>query len=123
MHLVGGRAAGAQVYPKELCESICKGVMKQKAKDKKNRVTTGRMSQGEIQGFANSLCSLPSIRSGIKRVASIQVKDGITRPIGDYPEHWLDTWHEPEGGYDIRGARPQCGVTILESEMSALTCK
>ena len=27
--LVGGRAAGAQVYPKELCEAIVRGVIKQ----------------------------------------------------------------------------------------------
>ena len=123
VQLVGGRAAGAQVYPEKLCEAICKGLIKQKNKDKLNRVTTGRMTEGELKGFVNSLCSLQSVKSGIQRISSIQTNGGITRPVGKYPEHWMDTWHEPEGGFDVRGVRPQYGVTILESEMSALTCK
>ena len=81
------------------------------------------MTEGELKGFVNSLCSLQSTRSGIQRISSIQTNDGITRPVGKYPEHWMDTWHEPEGGFDVRGVRPQYGVTILEWEMSALTCK
>ena len=33
VHLVGGRVAGAQVYPVELCEAIVNGVVKQKVLD------------------------------------------------------------------------------------------
>ena len=56
--LVGGRAAGAQVYPQDLCESICKGVYKQKEFDKLNRVSTSSMTTGEVRLFANHICSL-----------------------------------------------------------------
>ena len=52
---------------------------------------------------------------------STKVVDGHTRPTGDYPVHWVDDWHEPGGGQDNRGTRPQHGVTLFQAEMSGLT--
>ena len=61
--LVGGRAAGAAVYPQALCEAICRGVANQKKADMKARtswrgtVATGRMTEGEVKQFASCICS------------------------------------------------------------------
>ena len=38
--LMGGRAAGAQVYPVKLCEAICRGLAIQKKYDKSGMVCT-----------------------------------------------------------------------------------
>ena len=45
----------------------------------------------------------------------------MAQPIGEPPEHWVDEWHEREGDDDKLGARPQHGVTLLQSEMSGLS--
>ena len=52
---------------------------------------------------------------------SIDETHNRARPIGEYPEHWLDDWHELEGGDDKFGVRPQNGVTMLQAEMSGLS--
>ena len=54
---------------------------------------------------------------------SVHRKDGVTTPTGDYPEHWTDEWHEEDGGDDMRGSRPQMGVTLLKAEMDGLSFK
>ena len=46
VHLVGGRAAGAQVYPEKLCKAIVNGMMKQKEIVMSDRVDTGTMNKG-----------------------------------------------------------------------------
>ena len=43
--LVGGRAAGAQVYPQMLCEAICRGVANQQREDAAMGVSTERMTE------------------------------------------------------------------------------
>ena len=117
--LVGGRAAGAQVYPQALCEAICKGVSEQKRKDRLHRVSTGKMSDGELKKVVGHLCSLQSISSlNMRKILSTKIVDGHTKPVGDYPEHWVDDWHEQDGGCDHRGVRPQVGVTVLQTEMN-----
>ena len=119
--LVGGRAAGAQVYPQALCEAICRGVAKQKEKDQ-STVTTGRMTAVGMKQLVGHLCSLQCVGSiKLPQILSTKVVDGHTRPTGDYPAHWVDDWHEPDGGQDDRGTRPQHGVTLLQAEMSGLT--
>ena len=35
----------------------------------------------------------------------------------------MDNWHELEGGTDLYGVRPQCGVTLLQAEMNGLSYK
>ena len=52
---------------------------------------------------------------------SVQCKDGITRPTGDYPEHWNDEWHEDDGGNPLRGCRPQVGTSLFKAEMDGLS--
>ena len=55
--LVGGRAAGAQVYPQMLCEAICRGVARQQREDAAMGVSTGRMSADEIRSFGHCICN------------------------------------------------------------------
>ena len=57
----------------------------------------------------------------VEHLLSTSVKDGTRRPVGEYPSHWLDEWHEEDGGQDHRGVRPQCGVTLLKKEMDGLS--
>ena len=52
---------------------------------------------------------------------SVRCKNGITRPIGNDPEHWNDEWHNDDGGNDLRGSRAHVGVTLLKAEMDGLS--
>ena len=58
--LVGGRAAGAAIYPQALCEAICRGTAKQKKMGQKDNliVNTGKMSTEQVKSFTNELCSI-----------------------------------------------------------------
>ena len=81
-------------------------------------VNTGKMNMEQVKSSTNELCSIQFRGSNaIKKIMFVHQKDGITRPVGDYPEHWTDEWHEDDGGDDVRGSRPQVGVTLLKAEM------
>ena len=63
------------------------------------------------------------MKSCIQKISSINgSEDGKTR-TGQYPDHWVDTWHDFEGGDDRFGLRPQHGVTLLRAEMNGLSYK
>ena len=110
--LVGGRASGAQVYPQALCEAICKGVAMQKEADALMKVSTGRMTEGELKSFSGLISSVhPWGSNDIRRVMSIKEAAGKTHPIGDYPGHCVDEWRELEGCDDEFGVSPQRGVS------------
>ena len=51
------------------------------------------------------------------------MSEGTRRPTGDYPQNWVDYWHEEDGGDDHRGVRPEVGVTLLQNEMDGLSFK
>ena len=71
-------------------------------------VNTGKMNADQVKNFTNQLCSLKLRGSGaIKKIMSVQCKNGVTRPTGHYPEPWNDKWHDDDGGNDLRGCRPQ----------------
>ena len=44
-------------------------------------------------------------------------------PGGKCPDHWINDYHEADGGRDARGIRPRAGVDILTKEMSGLLCR
>ena len=77
-------------------------------------VNTGKMNTEQIKMFNNQLCSiqLPG-SSAIKTIMSVRHKDGITRPTGDYPEHWTDEWHGEDGG-DAYGRSTSDGSNIAD---------
>ena len=121
--LVGGRAAGAAIYPQELCEAICRGIRRQKTQNK-SRVSTGRMSAEGMLSLLSDMTQLTQKGiSSINQILSTTTKGGSSGPVGDYPNWWIDTWHDEDGGCDERGLRPQNGVTLLKQEMDGLTCK
>ena len=116
VHLVGGRAAGAQVYPDELCMAILRGVVRQKAADNKaSKISVPPMTAGQISSFIGSLSNL--------EIGSVREFVGSTKPIGPWPEHWEDCMHEPDGGLDVVGPRPQRGIELLRSELDALVMR
>ena len=55
--LVGGRVAGAQVYPEKLCQAMVNGIFIQKEVEESNRVRTGRMNKGQLSSLTRSLCT------------------------------------------------------------------
>ena len=75
--------------------------------------------------FAHYICNLNEGYIGIiNRVQSITESENGALPIGNSPEHLIDSWHELEGGNDVDGVRPQYGVTLLlQAEMSGLSYK
>ena len=76
--LVGGRAAGAQVYPQALCEAICRGVAAEKRRDGETSVSTGKMSEVGLQRFIGSLCSVSTTE--LSSISSTKLSGMMNRP-------------------------------------------
>ena len=123
--LMGGRAAKAAIYPPALCRAICKGLIKQKEYDLKNNLsTTGKMDRQQLSALVTR------VRQEDEHVGAAYVKyqkysasGGIQKPIGGWPEAWVDFVHEEDGGEDLRGVRPKNGVNILNESIQALYTK
>ena len=43
-------------------------------------------------------------------------KGNVDVLVGDYPDPWINDYHEVDGGEDARAIRPQNGVEILEGD-------
>ena len=132
VHLMSGKAAGAQVYPVKLCEAILDGLIQQKKEDSLGRVSTGSMNRGGVASLIRDLCrgggpEDASVQKAARSVMSMATTAGLSsttmRPKGDWPKHWVDEMHEEDGGEDDRGIRPQRGVEILKREMHLLNCR
>jgi len=122
--LVAGRVSAAQVYPDMLCEAICRGVVNQKKFDKSNLVITGKLSYMGLKKFVRHVCELQGSSTDlVEKILSTSLSEGVRRPTGNYPQNWVDDWHEEYGGNDHHGVRPQVGVTLLQKEMDGLSFK
>ena len=114
------------MYPDKLCQAIVNGKLRQTEVDEPNRVSTGKMSKGQLSSMAQSLCL--EIRRERVGAASgncswVVRSDGVNRPIGKWPSDWVDAVHDEDGGEDLLGVRPQTGVHILKEAMYGLVCK
>ena len=88
--LVGGRAAGAQVYPQMLCKAICREVARQQKEDASMAVSIGKMTTDEVRSVAHYICNLnEGTRSGIQKIQSINETEDDATPIGTYLEQSL----------------------------------
>ena len=58
VNLVGGRAAGAAIYPPGLCRAICRGLAAQIREDKSGKVRSAAMNIGELELCCGRLQSL-----------------------------------------------------------------
>ena len=113
VHLEGGRASAAQIYPPALCEAILRGVVRQKKTDQGSQIDMPRMASGQLASFIGSITN---------RDTSILCNhDGAGKPIGAWPKNWIDPVHEEDGGCDLFGSSPQNGINILKAELDALT--
>ena len=56
VQLMGGRAEGAAIYQKGLCESVCKGLAIQKQRDSTRTISTLPMTRSALQEI-RSLCT------------------------------------------------------------------
>ena len=115
VQLIGGRAAGAQVYPKGLCEAMLRGIANQKQDDTRKVVSTSQMSYFQTMEYIGSLSSIC-----LGTVDEV-LKKGVQQ--GQWPSHWTESMHEEDGGNDAFGLRPQNGIDILKNELDALTFK
>ena len=52
VHLVGGRAAGAAIYPPGLCRAICRGLASQVHEDKTSKVKTLPMDKSRLMSIS-----------------------------------------------------------------------
>ena len=112
VHLEGGRASAAQVYPPELCEAMLRGVVRQKKLDSGRRVSLLKMKPDEVSRFIGHI--------GGPKLGTIFDNGGVGKPAGSWPAHWIDPVHEEDGGNDKYGASPQRGIEVLRSELDAL---
>ena len=107
--LVGGRAVGAAIYPKMLCQAIVNGVNKQKVMDASLTVDTVKTDKGQLSSFAIGICSdlrrgRISVRNG--GCSSVVRGNGVNRPVGKWPSDWVHGVHDDDGGDDHYGVRP-----------------
>ena len=53
VHLVGGRARQAQIYPKALCKAVCAGIAQQRKDDENGMREIAILDRGEIKAAAS----------------------------------------------------------------------
>ena len=120
VHLMGGKAKGAAIYPRKLCDSICRGLVAQKEHDSSRRLQTLPMSAIQIQEV-HELCS-----QAAKGMRSDDATTGEcisfmnNKPTGDWPKDWVDDVHEPDGHQIDRDIDDKSGEEILNTMISAL---
>ena len=101
--LMEGRAAAAAVYPKKLCEAVCRGLKKQKEHENK----------GCISSMAMSIKQLDQVRrAGIVELNAVVPKNTVEN------KHWKDNKHEKDG--HGRHSDNLEGEEILERQLSVL---
>ena len=98
---VAGRASAAQVYPDDLCRAICRGLAKQLTYD-------------------SGLSCIHSRVLGTAQLSSIIESAGCSRPVGDWPNHYIDPMHELDGGDDRTHRRKQDGASGLKELLAGL---
>ena len=69
---MGGRASKAAEYPDELCRAICRGISNPKRYDLSGGVCTGSID-------------------------SLALKSLVEPDDFQFPKHWIDNSHEPDG--------------------------
>ena len=140
--LVGGRAAGAAIYPEKLCMAICRGLAAQKRDNKTRTITTLPMDKNRLSSLSLLCCeasgghSTEDVTMGGFCLDNIQVEvdgegkhtgkfrmsrpAGTTKPAGNWPSHWSDMIHEFDG-HDMNAAgEDRTGESILLEQLSAL---
>ena len=61
-----------------------------------------KMSDDWVPSFPHYICNInEGKKNGIWRIDSINETENGTTPVGTYPEHWVDNWHELEGSNDL----------------------
>jgi hypothetical protein len=149
VNLVGGRAAGAAIYPPGLCRAICRGLAAQVREDKSGRMRSSAMSASQLRASAGNLMSIAeccrqasgtACRENVPtfdHLDGIQIEveeDGVAtgnlrikkrpgeiyRPVGQWPEHWGDFTHELDGhGLDASSENVD-GETMLNEAIMSL---
>ena len=136
--LVGGPAAAAAIYPHRRCCAICKGLAAQIAEDRGSAIYTPIMSPSAVRSLSLSCQEasgvLPDVVPAWLLNVQVEVddnnaltgryrrsrKNGVTKPAGAWPDHWLDPIHEYDG-HDVDGScESRAGEDWLVGELGAL---
>ena len=116
VHLVGGRAAGAAIYPEKLCVAICKGLVNQKKEQKSRMLQSHPMCSGRVSSLSALCCEATGGLSSLDPSRPA----GTLSPAGDWPAHWKDYTDEFDGhAMNVEG-KDRTGENILASELSTL---
>ena len=84
----------------------------QKKEDEGRLLSMPKSRSEQIRDFTVAL--------GMSSIGLVKDEGGVGRPVGSWPDHWIDTIHEEPRGNDKLGARPQEGIDILKAHMGAL---
>ena len=89
------------MYPEDLCHAICRGLAKQKTYDA-------------------GLSCIHSEVLGKLQLSSIIEAAGCSKPVGNWPPHYIDPMHELDGGDDRIHRRRQDGASGLTELLAGL---
>ena len=108
-HLVRGRGAKAAEYPDGLCEGFCKGFAGQLAYDRSGRVCSGPLKREALThlmvaadaAYGRASC-LDKPRERVSHApdgGALGYPEPWSKPreSHQFPAHWSDTKHEPDG--------------------------
>lgn len=113
--LMTGRASACQEYPPQLCNAICRGVIKQKTLDQEGHTVTGSCSPGQLYSLMIKIVDEPTM----KKIKPKHPDCPVMRPRGGWRTKWIDSVHKPGGAY-VNGGRIRNGIAVMEKHMSAL---
>ena len=111
VHLTGGRAAGAAIYPDGLCKAICQGLVEQKSFDKATQIRTKPMA-------VSSLSTLCQASGCANKSTGVAPSSTVSAPIGDWNPGWVDTVHEADG-HSIKSMETDDGGEAMLNSMLA----
>ena len=144
VHLMGGRAAGAAIYPPRLCEAICRGLVLHKEHDCSSKIMSLPLTTDRLMDMGNLCLNITDIMrtesDNILGISNIQVegvndqnyvehfeswskhrRDCEVVPKGAWPEHWIDRVHEPDGHALRSDPNDSTGEDMLAEMLSTLT--
>ena len=79
VNLVGGRAAGAAIYPPGLCRAICRGLAAQLREDKSGRATSSCMDVGQLKSCVERLLSISECCQQATGTSHVELVDSLGR--------------------------------------------
>lgn len=136
---MGGRAAGAAIYPPRLCEAICRGLVLHREQDCSSKIMSLPLTRDRLLNMGNVCLGITDIMRNEADdnfgISNIQIEgvndqnyeerfaawskhrqDCEVIPKGAWPDNWTDRVHEPDG----RAIRSEPGDTTGEDMLAEM---